>query len=435
MMHFNINDDKLDVENQQELDYKIVKKSIDNTFYKFSINEIQNAFIVCNKMVFSHLGILIRRDIELLCKILMNPEFCKIISLKLGFEDLCSTSLQILKSGNEAECMHLKMLFGYIYPFLSEEDLATFFYIIYIESYPKILHLNFKELDHFFSDLAFHKFTPQNIKLILVLSFKYIEEVIGNNEYLLRIISRLMCWNVTGINDLESHPIFCYNMSFLYLNDQNIKDVIKGLKWLKKAAELEESTAINDLAFLYLKGTYIEQDVEYSLQLFKLAAELGDGTACHNLGSLYLNDGPNFGINISICDALKYFEKGSNLKDLECIKSLAYLFQKGKEGFIDQDLYQAEYWYKEGLKLNDSVCIYNLGYLYESELLFTQDIFVVKDLYEKAALLKAPKAMLLLALLYLNGKLGEKDENKFQEWVQKSAELGDKEALALFEAL
>ncbi len=256
-------------------------------------------------------------------------------------------------------------------------------------------------------------------------------------EQNLQTICGILGWRLSANENILENSTLLYNIAFLYLNgieNADIKDSKKGVSWLQRAADLNDSTAINDLACLYLKGLYVERSFELATDFFAKAAALGDASACFNLASLYRDDSYQCQ---NIQKAIMFFEKGAALNDIECIRALGCIYLTGENGAINPDPNKAEDYFKQGEVLKDDICIYNLGYLYQRYSdVFNKDILYIKEQYEKSVNLNNPNAMLLLADLYLKDKGSAVQklmhhDKKYLELIFKAAELGNKDALDL----
>lgn len=82
------------------------------------------------------------------------------------------------------------------------------------------------------------------------------------------------------------------------------KDMRAALAWYKKAAALEEPTALNNLGIMYFAGEGVEKDLDEARHLFEKAAAAGSAGAMDNLGEIYTQ---GIGIEKDDAKALGWF--------------------------------------------------------------------------------------------------------------------------------
>ena len=98
------------------------------------------------------------------------------------------------------------------------------------------------------------------------------------------------------------------------------KNVPEGVKYIRMAAERGDAKAQTQLAFMYIKGEGVPQDMKKAFDLYMQAAVQGDATAQYNVGIMY------------------YFGKG-----------------------VDKDIDQSFIWYKKSAEQGHTNAQYNLG--------------------------------------------------------------------------
>lgn len=89
--------------------------------------------------------------------------------------------------------------------------------------------------------------------------------------------------------------------------------------YYKKAADLGDKYACNNLGVMYGSGKGVERDYYTARRYFQKGADLGNAVACDNLGMYYEN---GWGGGVDKYKALKYYKKACNLGN-----------QKGCENF------------------------------------------------------------------------------------------------------
>lgn len=122
----------------------------------------------------------------------------------------------------------------------------------------------------------------------------------------------------------------------------------KGVEYLKKAAELGVKEA-----FYYLAQFYFYQgDIENAKKMLEKGSEEGDNYATYQLHMIYY-EGYAFGQpekkNAALIDVrkgLEYLLKSAEMGSFEAQLSLAYLYNKGKEGLLKPDREKALYYFE-----------------------------------------------------------------------------------------
>lgn len=73
--------------------------------------------------------------------------------------------------------------------------------------------------------------------------------------------------------------------SIFLLDNSNESSILKGLKLLNIAADLELIPALLHLAFIYKNGDLVNENIVMAAVYFKYAADKGDGTAMIEYGN------------------------------------------------------------------------------------------------------------------------------------------------------
>jgi len=167
----------------------------------------------------------------------------------------------------------------------------------------------------------------------------------------------------------------------------DVKDYVKSLPLLNKAAEAGNAAAMYDLGELYYYGQGVPQDYARARAWYQKAAVAGSALAMADLGYLY------------------------------------------EHGFgVAQDYAQACTWYQKAAVAGNTDAMYNLGVLYAEGLGVAQDYVWAHDWYQKAADAGNGDAMNNLGMLYANGWGVARDDAQAREWLQKAAGIGNASA-------
>ncbi len=155
-------------------------------------------------------------------------------------------------------------------------------------------------------------------------------------------------------------------------------DLPKAVEWLGRAAETDVDSMVV-LAHILRTGEGVESDKPRAVELYRRAAELGDMYAQYDL-AMMLDAGDG----------------------------------------VPMDRKEAERWFREAAAQGDNdarLCIG--GMLYER-----RDFQEAETFFMDAALDGDVKAMYNLALIYVEGSLGEPDMVKAKDWLESASEIG-----------
>jgi TPR repeat protein len=229
------------------------------------------------------------------------------------------------------------------------------------------------------------------------------------------------------------------------------QDEVKGLKYLKQAAEkgFADVGFYDFLAFLYSWGLCVPQDDTEAVKWYTKAAEKGKIESQSALADMYIR---GEGVKKDYQEALKWIKKALEKDDSRAQFLMGLLYRRGWG--VSQDYEESQKWFKKSKQNNkksqaDDFPISiaeNLIKLMEkcggakiqfllSGLYFTgKEGLIVQDNNKalqylmKSAEQSYAEAQGTLSVLYLAGALIKKDPNKALEWGIKAATQGNIEA-------
>ena len=196
-----------------------------------------------------------------------------------------------------------------------------------------------------------------------------------------------------------------------YLN----KDYEENVRWLRQAAELNHSVALDYLANCYCNNEGVARDEEKAFELFRRAVDLGNPKAMFNL-------------------AMRFYSKNGVKSDVGEMKRL--LERAAKRGYIrayrvlgdyernEKNYEEALKWYRKGEEAGDAESVTQLGRCYENAWGAPKDLNEAERLYRKAAeemAMPDPDAMNRLGLCYYE-KVFYRGEAR--RWFVKAAKQG-----------
>lgn len=108
------------------------------------------------------------------------------------------------------------------------------------------------------------------------------------------------------------------------------KNFAKALKFLNKAAEIDDVIALHNLGIMYLDAMGVRRDVDKALKYFRRAADIGSPESTYMIGIIYLE---GKGVKKDIELALKYLAEAADMGSVSARNFLDKLFSMNPEFF------------------------------------------------------------------------------------------------------
>jgi TPR repeat protein len=132
------------------------------------------------------------------------------------------------------------------------------------------------------------------------------------------------------------------NIGVLYAGGQGVsQDYQEAMKWYRKAVDLGDTVAMSNIGFLYANGLGVSQDYQETMKWYRKAVDLGDASAMKYIGALYAN---GQGVSQDYQEAMKWFRKAADLGEAEAMHIIGEMYDNGID-IIDNPL-AAQKWYK-----------------------------------------------------------------------------------------
>ena len=197
------------------------------------------------------------------------------------------------------------------------------------------------------------------------------------------------------------------------------KDDVKGVYWIRRAAEHGSAEAQFVLGMFYEEGRAGTKDFAEALNWYRKAAAQGYAGAYHKIGYYYEY---GRGTGQDYAEAAKWYRKGAEQGDRYAQAGLAriYAFALG----VDQDYTEAEKWYRKAAEQGHTVSQYNLGMLCQNGQGTKQDSEEAVRWFIKAAEKGYAKAQNSLGVCYERGLGIRQDYAEAAAWYRKAAEQG-----------
>lgn len=201
-------------------------------------------------------------------------------------------------------------------------------------------------------------------------------------------------------------------------------DLNGALNWYRKAADRGEARAMTSIGRLYRYGRGVDRSPAEALPWYRKAAGLGDPIAMGALGDFYY-----FGTAVpsDYTEALSWYRKAAGLGNPVAMTSVGLMYRYGNG--VTQNYPEALSWFRKAADLGDSQAMTYTGMLLEHGLGTPPNVAEALRWYRKGADLGDPQAMSILGTLYLTGKGVDQDYGQALAWFHKGADLGDATAM------
>jgi TPR repeat protein len=137
-------------------------------------------------------------------------------------------------------------------------------------------------------------------------------------------------------------------LGVIYLTGDGVpKDDAEAVKWLQKAADMDNPLAERYLAEMYFKGRGVPADITQAAKWLRMAAEQGDAESEHNLAVLYTQ---GEGVPRNLKEAANWMHKAAEQNLAAGEQGLGVLFENG-DG-VPEDPIQASIWYRKAVDQN-----------------------------------------------------------------------------------
>lgn len=222
-----------------------------------------------------------------------------------------------------------------------------------------------------------------------------------------------------------------YTLASLYIegNYGIQQDTQRGAELMRRAAELGNSDAQNELGLLYYQGKIVPQNYAEAFKWVQMSANANSALAQNNLGMFYKQ---GIGCVANSAMAASWYEKASNQGYFNATVCYAYMLYRG-DGVAKQPK-RTEMLFRsildtKGLSKSDPELYKNT--LYDLASLYTDDLndpFAAFSLWKELADLGNPTAQYNLGVFYLKGTGTSKNREKAKACFSRALTDGVKEA-------
>ena len=210
-------------------------------------------------------------------------------------------------------------------------------------------------------------------------------------------------------NGIVSAMVDCANIYFEGVGGVE-QDIDKAIEWFKKAGQLGNSAALNNVGYIY--GTL--NNYKAAISWYEKSANLGDVVAMLNLSNTYRKEYPNKTL------AQKWLKKAESLKDTFSIRKVAdYYFW---EDVVSNHIEKSIKLYKKAIAMGDSLAFKSLGDIYVTLDEFEQ----AEECYYNGAMAGDVDCMVELGMFWMFSSEGLQTADY---WLDKAIKKGSRRAL------
>jgi len=170
------------------------------------------------------------------------------------------------------------------------------------------------------------------------------------------------------------------NLGDMYLKAYFVKkDYYKAVRLFREAADKGSALAQSNLGFMYLKGYGIDQNYNEAVRLFRQASAENIALADSNLGYMYLQ---GYGVNKDYDEAVRLFRKAESKGNTLALTNLGFMYLMGNG--VNKNYTEAVRLFKLAANQGHALGKSNLGYMYLNGFGVTENIAKAKSLFQEA---------------------------------------------------
>lgn len=226
--------------------------------------------------------------------------------------------------------------------------------------------------------------------------------------------------------------MYCYaessfELACIYLYNENLKDITKGLNYLEQAIQEGSVRALSEKAYLLLETDVLETNLDEAKRLLEDADSKGNEYAPYRLGLAYQNG--EFGGEPDYTKALEYFERGAARGHIYSLELAGNYYRVGIGGDSDEAKLKAVDYLTKAVENGSNYAKVELAFCYDTGYGVPQNYQKAFDLFKVAAENNYPYANTRLALYYEEGLLGTEDYSAALEQYKIAADAGLPDAI------
>lgn len=193
------------------------------------------------------------------------------------------------------------------------------------------------------------------------------------------------------------------------------------ITYYKKACDLEDSEACNDLGDIYFSGENVGQDYEHAVEFYQKSCTLENAVGCNNLAYM-LDEGLGMEKQQN-WEALKLYEKACKAGNMESCYNVGAMHFRGEGS--RRSYYKAAIYFKKACNANIASACNDLAYMYANGKYYRRNILKSIELYLDACEGEEASACNNLGYMYEMGKGVRQDHVKAERFYDKACSLDD----------
>lgn len=218
-----------------------------------------------------------------------------------------------------------------------------------------------------------------------------------------------------------------FELAIIYLYNDQVKDIEKGLNYLEQAVQEGSHRALSEKAYLMLETDILPNDNLLAKSLLEQSLEMGNDYAPYRLGLGYQN--AEFEEKPDYVKALEYFELGAVREHLYSLELAGNYYRVGVGGDSEEAQQKAIDYLNRAIQRGSAYGQVELALCYEIGYGVEKDYQKAFDLYKEAANNNYPYANTKVAAYYEDGTLGEPNYPEALEQYKIAAEAGMPDAI------
>lgn len=228
-------------------------------------------------------------------------------------------------------------------------------------------------------------------------------------------------WIKKSLETLDE-PFIYLTLSMILANseDETVNDEKQAFKYINKAVELGDKTAINILGTFYEKGLGVKQDYNKAFDCYFKAYENGVEASYINVGACFQY---GCGVEKNLREAAKFYMMGANCGNKYCLNALGMCYKNGSG--VEKDLSKSLELFLEAAYAGNYAAAFNVGLAYDEGYGVEVNRLEAHKWFLISANEGFGKAMFSLGVYEELGFLGEIDNQKALSWYKKAAENDD----------
>ena len=216
------------------------------------------------------------------------------------------------------------------------------------------------------------------------------------------------------------------------------RNLSQGIVLLKKAMELNMPEAFVQMGNVYRDGDGVQRDEKRAEEYYHKAIESGYVEAYINLGWFYLYEPDTGKVRTDkerIAKGIKYYLKGAEYNEPNCLYGLAFCYYNGVA--VDKDLRNAMKWFRKSAAAGTKDAYYMIGNMYYYGEGVEEDNNLAWDWFDRGAKLINSSCLYMKGIMCMEGYAPGHEKKDciafFEESIFLGGYRGDISALKLYD--